>query len=119
MADKPTTVEQYFAALLPEQSAELEQVRAAIHRGIPGATERIAYGMPCVELSGQPNLHFAAWNDHIGVYPVLAGSLPEELSSRVEPYRKSKGTLSFPYEQGVPLDLIEEIARALQSRGTS
>lgn len=113
MADKPTTVDEYFAALPSDQAKELKKVRKVIRAAIPGATERIAYGMPCVVLEGQPNLHFAAWKDHVGIYPVLAGSLPKTVATRAEKYRTSKGTLTFKYEDGIPYDLIGEIAGAL------
>lgn len=113
MANKPTSIDEYLAALPDDQSKVLKKVRKAVRAGVPGADEKIAYGLPAVVLEGQPNLHYGAWKEHVGVYPVLAGSLPAKLAERVEPYRASKGTLKFKYADGIPYDLIEEIARGL------
>jgi uncharacterized protein YdhG (YjbR/CyaY superfamily) len=111
MAEKPKTVDEYFSSLAPEAAVALQAVREAIHRGIPGAQEKISYAIPAVVLEGQPNLHFAAWADHVGVYPAL--NLPEDLIAATEPFRKSKGTLEFKYADGMPVELIERVARAL------
>lgn len=111
MSEKPKTVDEYFAALPPEQAAELQQVREAIHRGIPDVTERISYSMPAVILDHRYNLHFAAWKKHIGVYPVVG--LSKGLEKKVEPYRKTENMLEFKYADGMPVDLIEQVAREM------
>lgn len=111
MSTKPNSVEEYFATLPPEQAADLQKVRDAIHRGIPDAKERISYSIPAVILEHRDNLHFAAWKKHIGVYPVQ--NLSKALEKKVEPYRKTENMLEFKYADGMPVDLIEEVARAM------
>lgn len=115
MAVKPTTFNQYLATLPADQAKAVKKVRKAVLAGAPGRPEKIAYGLPAVVLDGQPNLHYGAWKEHIGVYPVLATMVPAKLAKKIEPYRTSKGTLTFKYADGVPYDLIEEIARELSS----
>lgn len=111
MSSKPETVDEYFATLPPEQAAELQTVRDAIHRGIPDATERISYSIPAVILEHRENLHFAAWKKHIGVYPVQ--NLSKKLEKKVEPYRKTENMLEFKYADAMPVELVEEVAREM------
>lgn len=70
--------------------------------------------MPAVILDRPPNLHFAAWKKHIGLYPVHG--LSAGLEKKVSGYRKTKDMLGFDYADGMPLDLIEEVARELGER---
>ncbi|MFT4049352.1 MAG: DUF1801 domain-containing protein [Solirubrobacterales bacterium] len=112
---KPTSVENYFAGLAPEQAAALTKVRDAIHRGIPDWEERISYSMPAVVTpKGIANLHFAAWKTHVGIYPVHG--LSPELEKEVAPYRRTKHMLGFSYADGVPEELIERVAAAVVAR---
>jgi uncharacterized protein YdhG (YjbR/CyaY superfamily) len=104
-------IDVYIASFPPEVQEILRNVRAALHRAVPGGEERFRYDMPAVMLGGRYGLHFAAWKKHLGLYPVarLAGPLEE----RIAPYRVAKDSLRFPYTRPVPYDLIEEIATAL------
>lgn len=111
MSAKPKTVDEYMATLPPEHAAELEKVRGAIHKGIPDAKERISYSMPAVILEHRYNLHFAAWKQHVGIYPVV--DLPTELEKKVAPYRKTENMLEFKYKDGMPLELVQEVATAM------
>lgn len=111
MPNKPTTVDEYLATLPPDQAALLQEVRDAIHRGIPGVKERISYSMPAAILEHRYNLHFAAWKKHIGMYPVV--DLSDELESEVAPYRKTENMLEFKYADELPVGLIERVAREM------
>lgn len=111
MHERPKTVDEYFAGLPSDQAAELQKVREAIHRGIPDAKERISYSMPAVILEHRYNLHFAAWKKHIGVYPVQ--NLSKKLEKKVESYRKTENMLEFKYADGMPVELIEAVAREM------
>lgn len=114
MESTPATVHDYIAAQPAHVQGLLTSVRAAMLRGAPLATETIRYGMPAVMFAGRYGLHFASWKKHLGLYPVER--LDEELESRVAPYRTHKDTLAFPYATPVPLELIEDITRALAGR---
>ena len=111
MPATPTTVDDYIATFPEEVQERLARVRAALHRAIPGADERIRYGMPAVMLGGPYAVHFAAWKRHIGLYPVtrLEGALEDEIAA----YRTHKDSVRFPHDQPVPYELIERLARAL------
>ena len=107
----PATVDDYIAGFSPEQRAILQQIRAAIHRGVPGADEKIRYGMPAVMLGGRYAIHFAGWKKHIGLYPVPR--LDEPLEAEIAPHRKEKDSVTFSWTDPVPEDLIERMSAAI------
>lgn len=109
-------VDQYIAGFPPEVQAILNEVRAAIHRGVPHATEKIRYGMPAIMLGGRYAIHFAGWKKHVGIYPVAI--LEPQLEAEVTVYRKAKDSVNFPYAEPVPYELIERVAAALNARHT-
>lgn len=108
---KPTTVEEYLAALPDEVRPVVAGVRRAIRAALPDAEERIRYDMPAVMLDERHAIHYAGWKRHVGLYPVT--TLPEPLESEVAPYRTHKDSVRFPYRAPVPYDLVERIAAAL------
>jgi len=100
------TIDEYIACFPDATRKILEQVRTAILEMVPGAEEAITYGIPTFKLYGNL-VHFAAYKNHIGFYPGAAGiaTFREALAS----YKLSKGTVQFPIDQPVPLDLIRMI----------
>jgi uncharacterized protein YdhG (YjbR/CyaY superfamily) len=112
MPDKPQTVDAYLDAQPDDVRAVLEEVRAALHAGLPGAEERMRYDMPAVMLDGRYALHFAGWKRHVGIYPVahLDGPLEDE----VAPYRSEKDGLKFPHGKPIPYDLLTRLAAELR-----
>ena len=108
----PTSVDDYVAGFPEETRAILTEVASAIRRALPGAEERIRYGMPAFMFEGtRYGLHFAGWKKHVGLYPVAA--LDADLEAEVASHRTGKDTVQFVYRDGVPYDLVERIARAL------
>ena len=107
----PESVDEYVASFPPEIRDVLEQVRAAIHAGVPGGEEKVRYGMGAVMLGGRYALHFAGWKHHVGLYPVPAFDDP--LEQEVAPYRSKKDTVNFPYAKHVPYELITRMAEEI------
>ena len=107
----PGTVEEYLAALPEEARAVLEQVRAAVLRGMPGATETVRYGMPAAVLGTRYGLHYAAWRKHAALYPVPV--FDGDLEAEVAPLRSGKDAVHLRYGRPVPGDLVERIASAV------
>ncbi len=109
-----STVDDYIESFAPEVRSILQQVRRAIHDGLPGAGEKIRYGIPAVMIADRYGLHFAGWKKHIGLYPVPV--FDDELESEVGPYRTTKDSVSFPYTKPVPYELITRVAMAIAAR---
>lgn len=102
------SVDAFIAGYPPPVRTFLEELREVIRENAPGAAEKIAYGIPTFVLNGNL-VHFSGYARHIGFYPGGAGieSFAEELSR----YETSKGTVRFPLDQPLPLDLIARIVR--------
>lgn len=110
-ATKFDTVKEYLDSFPPEVRSVLHDIQDRIRAAIPHADEIISYDIPAFRVEGHPVVYFAAWKDHVSVYPVP--DLDEETESQIAPYRSGKGTLRFPLGEPVPLDLVEKVAALL------
>jgi uncharacterized protein YdhG (YjbR/CyaY superfamily) len=70
--DAPGSIDGYIAGFSPDVQKKLKQVRAAIRKAAPGATEMIQYGIPTFFLN-ENLVHFAAFGSHVGFYPTPSG----------------------------------------------
>lgn len=104
----PQTIDDYIARYPEDVQAILQQIRQTIHEAAPEATEAISYQMPTFKLHGNL-VHFAAFKNHIGFYPVPSGIkvFQDELSA----YVQGKGSVQFPLNQPMPYDLISRIVK--------
>jgi uncharacterized protein YdhG (YjbR/CyaY superfamily) len=102
-----TTIDEYIAGFPPTIQAILQQVRATIKNTAPEATEAISYGMPAFNLYNSYLVYFAAFKSHIGFYPTPVGM--EAFKEDLKPYKTGKGSVQFPLDQPMPLDLITKI----------
>lgn len=100
------TIDDYIATHNPEIQAILEQIRATIQAAAPEAEEAISYQMPTFKLQGNL-IHFAAYKNHIGLYPTPSGI--EEFEEELAPYKRAKGSIRFPLDQPIPYELIGQI----------
>jgi uncharacterized protein YdhG (YjbR/CyaY superfamily) len=111
MAEAPSSVDDYLAAQ-PEQVREvLAKIRAIVHEVVPAVTERISYGMPTFDVDGHAVVHLAGWAKHVSIYPT-PGS-PPELVAELAPYSSGRGTTKLALRDGVDLDLVRRIVKAL------
>ena len=55
--------------------------------------------------------YFAAFKQHIGVYPPVKGD--RELQNELLPYRGDKGNLRFLLRESIPYELIGRVASAV------
>ncbi len=102
----PQTIDTYIAGFPEDVQAILQQIRQTIHETVPEATEAISYGMPTFKLHGNL-VHFGGFKNHIGFYPVPSGmaAFEDELAA----YKQGKGSVQFPLNKPMPLDLIRRI----------
>jgi uncharacterized protein YdhG (YjbR/CyaY superfamily) len=104
----PASIDAYLAAQSDEARPILQRIRAIVHEEAPLATETISYRMPAFRQGGVL-LYFAAFRQHIGVYPPVSGDAA--LLRALAPYRGPKGNLSFPFAQAMPYALIRRVVR--------
>lgn len=105
---KPQSVDEYIAAFPNDTQKLLEEIRSVIKKAAPEAEETINYAMPTFKLHGNL-VHFAAYKNHIGLYPAPNGidAFKDELSV----YKGAKGSVQFPLNKPMPLDLISRIVK--------
>lgn len=116
MAPFPT-VEAYLDAL-PEASREaVERLRATVLAELPGADERLSYGIPAFFVDGRMVMYVAGWKGHVSVYPIPEGADEDPgYAAAVAPYVAGRGTLKFLLTDPLPLDLVARTARLHLSR---
>ena len=105
----PKTIDEYIAGFPKEVQEILEKIRMTIRKAAPDAEETISYLIPTFTLKGKYLIYFAGYKKHIGVYPVPAGDA--ELNEKLSVYQTGKGTLQFPLDKPIPLDLITKIVK--------
>jgi uncharacterized protein YdhG (YjbR/CyaY superfamily) len=118
MDDTPQTsslVDAYIAGFPAEVQQKLNQMRAAVRAAAPDAVEKFSYRMPSYSLAGNL-VHFAAFRNHVGFYPGGAGI--EAFQQELRGYRTGKGSVQFPLDQPLPIELVSRIVqyRAAQNR---
>jgi uncharacterized protein YdhG (YjbR/CyaY superfamily) len=103
-----SSIDEYIATFPEDIQKILEEVRATIKTSAPEAEEKISYQMPAFALKGIL-VYFAAHKNHIGFYPTSSGiqAFKQELSV----YEGSKGTVKFPIDKPLPLELISKIVK--------
>ena len=105
-------IDEYIALFPKETQTLLKKMRATIKEVAPDAEEAIKYQMPTFVLKGINLVHFAAFKNHIGFYPVPTGI--EKFKKELSVYKTSKGAVQFPLDQPFPLD-IDTQDRQIQS----
>lgn len=104
----PSNIDEYIARFPIHVQEILKEVRMTIRKAAPGAEETISYQMPTFTLKGNL-VHFAAFKKHIGFYPTATGI--QKFQNELSVYEGAKGSVRFPLDQPVPLDLIGRIVR--------
>jgi uncharacterized protein YdhG (YjbR/CyaY superfamily) len=103
-------VDEYIASQPKAAQRVLRRVRSAIRKAVPNAEETIAYKIPVYKLHNRPVLYFAGWKRHYSLYPAterVVAAFHAELAS----YELKKGTIRFPLDEPVPVNLIGRIAK--------
>lgn len=100
------SIDEYISSCPVEIQKTLQELREVIKAAAPDAVERIAYQMPTFALKGNL-VHFAAFKNHIGLYPTPGGI--EVFKEELAVYKSSKGAVQFPIDKPLPMDLIRRI----------
>lgn len=110
------SIDAYIADFPPEVRKILEELRGTIRAAVPEAEEAIKYQIPTFVLHGNL-VHFAAYPNHVGLYP--APREAPEFRTELAAYAGGKGTVRFPLDRPIPLDLVARIARHLAARNAA
>ena len=99
-------INDYISKYPPEVQERLERLRACFRELMPEAEEVMAYGVPAFR-SGKAKIIYAAHKGHIGFYPE-----PETIKAfkdKLKDYGTAEGTVRFPHDKPLPLDLIRDM----------
>jgi uncharacterized protein YdhG (YjbR/CyaY superfamily) len=107
-------VDEYMAQLPDDRRAVMEQLRSTIRSAAPDATEAISYNMPAFRLGGRFLVSYEAFKRHYSLFP-WSDAMVEELGEEMKPYAVGKGTIRFPADEPIPLDLVARIV-AIRNR---
>jgi uncharacterized protein YdhG (YjbR/CyaY superfamily) len=105
---KHATVDDYLASLDDERRGVMEQLRATVRAAAPDATEAISYNMPALKLDGRFLVSYEAFTRHYSLFP-WSEEMLAELGDALRPYAVGKGTIRFPANAPIPLDLVTRI----------
>jgi len=106
MSEQNNVIEAYISQFEPEIQSLLREIRRVIREAAPEASETFSYQMPTFVFHGNL-VHFAAFKNHIGFYPAPSGI--EAFMDEISVYKWAKGSVQFPLDQPIPLDLIRRI----------
>lgn len=104
----PQSIDEYILQFPPEIQEILEKLRKVIKEAAPEAEEKISYQMPTFVLHGNL-IHFAAFKNHIGLYPTPSGI--DNFKNELAEYKGAKGSIQFPLKKPMPYELISKIVK--------
>lgn len=102
------SMDDYIAGFPDDVQELLEAIRSTIRKAAPKAEETIKYAMPTFVLNGNL-IHFAAYKNHIGIYPVPRNE--ETFKKSLAEYEGEKSTMRIPLDEPLPLALISKIVK--------
>lgn len=106
--DHPDTIGEYIAGFPDNIQRLLRQVYEIVRETVPEAEEAIKYGMPTFIYHGNL-VYFAAYKSHIGFYPAPVGN--SRFEKALSTFTTGKGSVQFPLDRPIPLELIVKIVR--------
>jgi uncharacterized protein YdhG (YjbR/CyaY superfamily) len=109
-------INDYLKTVPEPQRTKLEVVRQIILKAAPTAEETITYGMPGYKYNGKYLISFAAFKDHMSIFP---GAEPiEVLKDELKDFKISKGTIQFTLDKPIPDPLLERVVRLCVDRNS-
>jgi uncharacterized protein YdhG (YjbR/CyaY superfamily) len=105
---KPGTVEEYIKSAPEYAQEKLNEIRSLLKSVAPNATEELKWGQP-VFIEKRILFSYAAFKNHLRFMPT--GPSLEPFRSELLSFKTGKDTIQFTYDEPLPNDLIEKIAR--------
>ena len=103
------SIDEYIDSFPEDVQKIMKQLRETIKAAAPKAEEKISYQMPTFTLNGTYLVYFAGWKTHIAFYGAPRGNA--EFKEDLSAYETGQGTLKFPLDKPMPLDLITKIVK--------
>jgi uncharacterized protein YdhG (YjbR/CyaY superfamily) len=105
----PLTVDAYLAAVPEPARSAMDQIREAIRSIVPPeTTEIISYKIPAFKHK-KVLVWYAAFSNHCSLFPTAA--VIEEFKDELKDFSTSKGTIHFPLDKPMPVELIKKMVK--------
>ena len=101
-------VDAYIAKLPDDRRGPMQELRETIRAAAPEAEEVITYKMPGLKLGNRFLVSYDAYKQHYSLFP-STDPMIAALGAELTPYLRGRGTISFPADKPLPLDLIRRI----------
>lgn len=96
-------VDKYIKDFQVDIQIRLELLRNTIRDAASEAEEVISYKMPAYKLNGIL-VYFSGFKNHIGFYALPTGH--ENFKSELSAFKTGKGSVQFPNDKELPIELI-------------
>lgn len=100
-------VDKYLDGVDKDQKIELERIRKVVLKTSPDVDEVISYGMPVYKYNKKYLIGFAAFKNHMSVFP--GSEAVERLASKLSKYKISKGTIQFTIKNPLSDSILKEM----------
>lgn len=111
--DKPKTVDDYFNTQPEKTKKALIELKKCILKVKPNATELFNYNIPAYSLieggKREQQIMIAGYKKHVGLYP--HPTTMEKFDLELNEYKKGKGSVQFPLDKPIPIDLVERMIK--------
>ena len=109
-SSKPGSIDEYIAGFPEGTQKVLQDIRKTIKQTVPEAEETISYAMPTFTLHKAYLIYFAAFKNHIGLYPAPVGD--EAIEKELSVYKSGKSTMRFSLNRMAATRSSGDIAKA-------
>ena len=110
MRGKPKTIDEYLAAVTPEQRVTLEKLRRTIRALLPKAEECISYSMPAFRFEGHVVAGFLATQKGCSYFP-FSGTTLATLADALVAYDQTKSALHFDTKRPLSTTLVRKLLK--------
>lgn len=104
-------VRAYLADVPPDARRELRKVRAAIRAAVPDAVEGFSYRMPMFRLGGRPLVWYAAFTNHLSLFP-MGAAIRRAFAADLDGCGVSTGTIRCPLSRPPTAALVKRLVKA-------
>lgn len=105
---KINSVEDYFSTQPEKAKESLQAIRQCILKVVPEAKELFNYKIPAYALieggKREQQIMIAGYKNHVGLYP--HPTTIEKFKEELKDFKKGKGSVQFPLDEPLPIDLI-------------
>lgn len=101
------SIDQYISQFDDDVQQRLQTIRQIVAREVPDAVESLSYGLIGYKYHGRPLVYTGGFKHHVGFYATPNGHVA--FSDEFSKYKQGKGSVQFPNDQPLPVDLIRRV----------